>query len=228
MHHPFEQRTKEWFEARRGLVTASIAGAVLGLDPNRGPYFAYQEILGNHKTEDRYGGGTNPQNWGIEKEAEARDCFEKETGLPVEICGFHTHPAHPWLGASPDGLVGASGGIEIKCPLKGLPERVPIHHRIQCLLQMEVTQRSVWFYYAWTPEKARLWAIKPSRGTAGLIARLKAWYDRHITPQIPPPRRVPGRAKRRKKECAVEDHPMAHAYPFDPENMDTTGYEEPS
>ena len=30
-----EQRSEEWFEARKGLVTGSSVGAILGLDPNR-------------------------------------------------------------------------------------------------------------------------------------------------------------------------------------------------
>lgn len=218
----YEQYTEAWWEARRGKVTASLSGAILGVDPHRGPFYAYQEITGAHKTVDRY------RDWAADKEAEAREAFEQETGLPTKLCGFYTHPEHPWCGGSPDALVGDSAVLEIKNPKKGLPKTVPLHHRIQVLIQLAVTGRSIGFYYSFEPGNTRLWVIRASPGTAGLIARLKAWYDRHITPQIPPPRRVPGRAKRRKKEFAVEDHPMAHAYPFDPDNMDTTGYEEPS
>ena len=29
-----QQRTPEWFAARRGRVSGSVAGAILGLDPN--------------------------------------------------------------------------------------------------------------------------------------------------------------------------------------------------
>lgn len=210
MHHPFEQRSVDWFAVRRGKITASIAGAVLGVDPHRGPYYAYQEIIGAHKTVERYGGGTSPQNWGVEKEAEARECFERETGLPIDLCGFHTHPDHDFLGASPDGLCGVSAVLEIKCPIKEFPERVPVHHRVQCLLQMACTGRSVAFYYAWTPEKSRLWVVRPA-GTESLIRRLKVWFDAHVATGTPPPRRVPGRKKRRKPE---PEPAMNHAFPF--------------
>jgi len=39
-----------------------------------------------------------------------------ETGLDVEQVGFIDHPALGFTGASPDGLVGADGLVEIKCP----------------------------------------------------------------------------------------------------------------
>ena len=53
---------------------------------------------------------------GIETEPEARMAYEAERGVIVEEVGFVRHPAIPSCGASPDGLVGDDGMVEIKCP----------------------------------------------------------------------------------------------------------------
>jgi len=57
---------------------------------------------------------------GIENEAMARDtyAFDKMliAGIDIEEVGFVQHPSIEHAGASPDGLVGAVGLIELKCP----------------------------------------------------------------------------------------------------------------
>ena len=42
--------------------------------------------------------------------------YSTETGNKVESCGIHVCAQHPFLGCSPDGLVGKDGIIEVKCP----------------------------------------------------------------------------------------------------------------
>jgi hypothetical protein len=53
---------------------------------------------------------------GSDREPFARMIYEAEIGMPVEFVGFALHPEWDWFGASPDGLVGEDGGIELKCP----------------------------------------------------------------------------------------------------------------
>lgn len=54
--------------------------------------------------------------WGVDTEASAREAYGESIGdMPVEI-GFIEHPTVEWSGASPDGLVGFDGLVEIKCP----------------------------------------------------------------------------------------------------------------
>ena len=52
---------------------------------------------------------------GIDNEDFARASYEIATGFDVSQTGFVLHPASDRMGASPDGLVGADGMIEIKC-----------------------------------------------------------------------------------------------------------------
>jgi hypothetical protein len=53
---------------------------------------------------------------GIELEPEGRMAYEAARGVVVEEVGFVRHPAIPNCGASPDGLVGEDGLLELKCP----------------------------------------------------------------------------------------------------------------
>jgi len=56
------------------------------------------------------------RQWGTEMEPLARDAYEFRTDATVETVGFVAHPSILMSGASPDGLVGSDGLVEIKCP----------------------------------------------------------------------------------------------------------------
>jgi hypothetical protein len=49
-------------------------------------------------------------------EATAKSAFEFKTDCVVLDCGFVSHPFIDMSGASPDGIVGDDGLLEIKCP----------------------------------------------------------------------------------------------------------------
>ena len=115
-----EQRTEDWFAARLGKVTASrvadvIAKTKTGYSASRENYMAQLvcERLTNTPTE----GFTNAAMLhGIEQEPFARAAYETAKGVMVEEVGFIAHPEIDMSGASPDGLVGDDGMVEIKCP----------------------------------------------------------------------------------------------------------------
>lgn len=54
--------------------------------------------------------------WGSATEPEARAVYEAYAGQAVDPIDFVDHPRIAMSGASPDGLVGRSGLVEIKCP----------------------------------------------------------------------------------------------------------------
>src|SRR5207344_415516 len=64
-------------------------------------------------TEDYTNGA---MQWGIEKEADARAAYEWLKQTPVQEVGFVQHPTIAMSGASPDGLIGDDGLVELKCP----------------------------------------------------------------------------------------------------------------
>ena len=53
---------------------------------------------------------------GIELEPAARAAYEAHTGEFVETVGFVQHETLPYVGVSPDGLLGDAGLVELKCP----------------------------------------------------------------------------------------------------------------
>jgi putative phage-type endonuclease len=115
-----DQRTDEWFAARCGKVTASALYKVMartksGWGADRANYASQlitERLTG--RPADSYSNAAI--QWGIETEAQARAAYAFQVDdMPVEI-GFLDHPAIAMSGASPDGLVGLSGMIEIKCP----------------------------------------------------------------------------------------------------------------
>lgn len=115
-----EQRTDEWFSARLGKVTGSRVADVMaktksGYSASRQNYMAElicQRLTG--RQEERF--TTAAMQRGTDLEPKARAMYMLETGEIVLETGLVLHPDIPDFGASPDGLVGDDGLIEIKCP----------------------------------------------------------------------------------------------------------------
>ena len=116
------QRTAKWFSDRCGCLTASRAADALAISAKTGkPLKSRQDLIDTLIAERATGvaqssGTTWAMQWGIDHEAEAREAYEAATGEMVDLVGFIPHPDIPWFGASPDGLVGSDGLVEIKCP----------------------------------------------------------------------------------------------------------------
>jgi putative phage-type endonuclease len=112
-----EQGTDAWFAARSGRVTASALSNVMMKRTTAG-YSNYKaqiicERVTGRPTETFTSAA---MSYGTDTEPMARAVYEMETGIDVVEVGFIAHPTIEWSGASPDGLVGDSGLIEIKCP----------------------------------------------------------------------------------------------------------------
>jgi len=115
-----EQRSPEWFSERAGKVTASAIYKVMartktGYGADRANYHA--QLVAERLTGVPAESFTNAaMQWGNDTEPQARAMYSLHTGMPVEETGFHAHPTIDLCGASPDGLVGDRGLVEIKCP----------------------------------------------------------------------------------------------------------------
>lgn len=115
-----EQGTPEWLSLRCGIVTASriadlTAKTKSGPSASRANYMA--ELIAERLTGAPYARFQSAAMLhGTETEPQARAAYEFITDAEVEQVGFILHPAITGAGCSPDGLVGAEGMVEIKCP----------------------------------------------------------------------------------------------------------------
>jgi len=144
-----EQGTPEWHELRRGKVTASRVADILaktktGPSASRQNYLIELALQRVTKTiEESY---TNAaMEWGTQTEPQARVAYEVKTGNFVDQVAFIDHPTIAGFGCSPDGIVGDSGLIEIKCPNSAThwsyikSNEPPNKYFIQMQAQMAVT-----------------------------------------------------------------------------------------
>lgn len=120
MEHLVEQRSQEWHTLRLGKVTASrvadvVAKTKSGYGASRANYLA--ELVAERLTGEKAEAYVNAaMQRGTDLESEARATYEFFTNADVVEVGFVEHPSIADTGASPDGLVGADGVVELKVP----------------------------------------------------------------------------------------------------------------
>lgn len=115
-----EQETEGWMQARAGNFTASRAADLMARTRS-GPSASRANLVATLAVERITGECvqtyTNAaMQRGTELEAEARDAYSFERGVAVIEAGYVAHPTLLHIGASPDGLIGDDGLVEIKCP----------------------------------------------------------------------------------------------------------------
>lgn len=117
-----EQGSQEWHNDRCGCATASRFIDIIAVSKSSGkPLKAREDYLKAVAGEQFYGTPTESFNarsteWGKDLEPYARQAYEIETGQMILPSGFVRHKTIEFCGASPDGLIGKDGGIEVKCP----------------------------------------------------------------------------------------------------------------
>ena len=116
-----EQRSNEWYLARLGKVTGSRIHDVMAKGKGNAPSVTRHEYMCQLVCE-RLTGEPMPNyvnaamQWGVDNELEAKLSYEFSRGVQVKELAFANHFTIKKAGASPDGLIGDDGLIEIKCP----------------------------------------------------------------------------------------------------------------
>lgn len=111
-----EQGSQEWLDARKNKLTASTIAVLEGMYPNLSKEkFVRQKVRDICDCESEFKMVPAVQH-GQDMEDYARAYYEYHTGSEVFETGLITHPKYEFIAASPDGLIGASGLLEIKCP----------------------------------------------------------------------------------------------------------------
>jgi putative phage-type endonuclease len=174
-----EQGTEAWKAIRLGKVTASrvadvIARVKSGYSASRANYQA--ELICERLTGAAQDSFTNAaMQWGTANEPEARALYEFIAGVEVEQIGFAHHPEIAMSGASPDGLVGDVGLLEIKAPNTAthletlLSEKVPAKYDTQMQWQMACLGRQWCDFVSFDPRlpaEMRLFVKRVERDAA--------------------------------------------------------------
>jgi len=168
----FEQRTPEWFDARRGIPTASNFSKILTTKGEKSKQWDdYRNKLAAARVSgvDEEPFTSKSIEKGIEQEGESRLVYEMFKEVFVEEVGFCLSDCGRF-GASPDGLVGKDGMVELKNP-KGktlvkytLKNKLPSTYFQQVHGQMYVTDRKWCDFVSYCPGLPLLIVrVKPSR-----------------------------------------------------------------
>ena len=165
-----DQRTDKWHQARLGKVTASRISDVMAVAKN-GVAVTRQNYEAQLIAE-RLSGQPTPtftnaaMQWGTDQEPNAKSAYSFIVDSDVEETGFVDHPLIKMSGASPDGLIGNDGLIEIKCPntathLRFLEtEKIDKRYRYQMNWQMACTGRQWCDFVSYDPRLPDRFGIK--------------------------------------------------------------------
>ena len=153
------QGSEEWVKQRLGKVTASVSHKVYSeklttTKKNLMRSLALERLSGSRMSNIK----TVDMARGLAIEPLARKAYEIATQQKVSLVGFISHPDIKNAGASPDGLIGEKGFIEIKCLnirnhnqiIKN--KKIPKQYYYQMQFQLACSQREWGDFVAYHPE----------------------------------------------------------------------------
>lgn len=158
--HSCTQGSPEWLALRRGIPTASEFDALISpewkIRTGQGPEtYLYRKIAEKILGFSSNDASSFSMGQGVILEQEAIPFYSFTEDVRIERVGFCTTDDGR-VGCSPDGLIGPSGGIEVKCPqpdthLKYLMEgELPKEYRAQVHGSMYVTGRALWTFLSYS------------------------------------------------------------------------------
>ncbi len=180
-----QQGSQEWIDARLGKVTASrvaelMARTKTGFSTSRANYMA--ELICERLTGSQAEKYSNAaMAWGTEQEPNAKAAYAFMEDVEIADVGFVPHPTISDFGASPDGLVGEIGLVEIKCPITAthldtlLNGTIDGKYITQMQVQLACTGRAWCDFVSYDPRlpvDMQLW-VKRVHRDAGKIAEIE-------------------------------------------------------
>lgn len=154
----FLQLSDEWFSARAGNPGVSNFDKIVTMkgepSKSRKDYMlqmASEKIRG--KADETF--KSQAMENGTIREAEARALFELLNDIEVEQVAMVYKDEKKLFHASPDGLIGKDGGIEIKCPLGKThanylyDNKLPSQYYVQLQSSMYVCERKYWWFMSY-------------------------------------------------------------------------------
>lgn len=180
------QRSPEWFAARAGRLTGSVAADILGKLRSGGESAARRDLriqlaveLLTGKAMEQSGFTSGAMQRGIDAEPVARAAYEARTGNVVRNTGFVIRD-DLMVGCSLDGDIrGFEGILEIKCPKSAThcsylkEERLPPEYLAQVTHNLWITGAQWCDFVSWDdrmPPGLEYFSIRVPRDTSALAA----------------------------------------------------------
>jgi putative phage-type endonuclease len=215
-----QQYSEEWKKARRGKLTASMAGAILGVDPNCTRDQLMKRLRAEWQGLEPEFTGNVATEWGHANEETARNALSRELGF-AEITNGSFTAMGEIFGASPDGhviitedmadifclhpsLVGRRATVEIKCPysmrnatkdeeFKVMGNGELPHYYAQVQMQLMCSGEVVAVFYQWCPTKTQVEFIERDRKFIDdmLLPEMQKFYFEYLELREKPLNYVP-------------------------------------
>ena len=179
--HNFEQRTDEWYAIRKGKMTASNAETIIANGKGLETYI-YNLMAEYYSSAEKENYINADMQRGIDLEPEAKIEFQFYTGLDIKEVGCVE--LNDYILASPDGLIGDDGLIEIKCPNDSIYFKLLLSNNIkpeyiaQMQMQMYVTERQYCYFVSYNPNFEKSLYIKKITRDEEMIDKLKKGLER--------------------------------------------------
>lgn len=211
-----QRDSSEWLEIRKNLITASNFGPVCKrqVTKDTAPLVKNKLYKSNisHVASIAHG---------IENEQQALQKIQEQENVSIEPCGLFIDKENPFLGATPDGLIGNDTLVEVKCPFSaskiGLRKAIE-ENKIQILKydkntrtttinknsnwffqvqgQLHVTGRQQCLFGIWAGENepVHIEIIKKDDGfwKSKMESKLSLFYHKCLLPEIINPRHTRG------------------------------------
>lgn len=161
---PPKSLTPEWFQSRRGRLTASKRAGIIY--DRKGTQW--------EKMADEIREEINPEwshrefdvpamQWGRDHEREALDAIERRLGSRLTEPGLILHPDFDYVGATPDGFTGTDITIQVKCPFNPknhmktvIDNQISREYYMQVQWESWVSGRPVIFFASYDPRQPRV------------------------------------------------------------------------
>jgi hypothetical protein len=192
IHRDIGQQSWEWFTRRAGKVSGSELGNLI---TDKGKLRDWKTGMPNsylhRKLAEKWRGGpletfigSRQTDQGQLHEEKARNYFAALLEKDIEtIGGIESDDGKLWC--SPDGIIGETMGLEIKCPnadtqvgwLLGGPQ-VPEEHVLQVQFALHVTHWPTWRFLSWVKDLPHLAVtVEPDEAIATTIESAVAEFQ---------------------------------------------------
>jgi hypothetical protein len=145
----------------------------------------WRELTGR-ESHDFFADGNPRILHGTSFEPMALALYGEVMNYHVAKVGYMSHPMIDWIGGSPDGLVLAVGGVEVKCPA-AFYEEIPDYYMPQMQSLMQITGARWWDFVVWTPEEASITRVHKSQPYWDQLYELLCEFWAYVEADVEPP-----------------------------------------